>query len=91
MLWIIMTVFTRNLKQYNSLSCNPFLIKKKSLVWDSQHWSGLISWDFLLFPTVSHLYGFGLMDAEAMVKEAEQWKQVPSQHVCVESADRQIR
>lgn len=42
-------------------------------------------------PTVSHLYGFGLMDAEAMVKEAERWKQVPTQHVCVESADRQIR
>uniref|UniRef100_A0A3Q2FDF8 Proprotein convertase subtilisin/kexin type 5b n=1 Tax=Cyprinodon variegatus TaxID=28743 RepID=A0A3Q2FDF8_CYPVA len=40
---------------------------------------------------VSHLYGFGLMDAEAMVKEAEQWKQVPAQHVCVETADRQIR
>ncbi|KAG7490700.1 proprotein convertase subtilisin/kexin type 5 isoform X1 [Solea senegalensis] len=40
---------------------------------------------------VSHLYGFGLMDAEAMVKEAERWRQVPSQHVCVESADRQIR
>ncbi|XP_060894900.1 proprotein convertase subtilisin/kexin type 5b isoform X1 [Labrus mixtus] len=40
---------------------------------------------------VSHLYGFGLMDAEAMVKEAARWKQVPTQHVCVESADRQIR
>ncbi|KAJ8380876.1 hypothetical protein SKAU_G00016540 [Synaphobranchus kaupii] len=40
---------------------------------------------------VSHLYGFGLMDAEAMVKEAERWKQVPTQHICVESADRQIR
>ncbi|CAL8344486.1 unnamed protein product [Lota lota] len=40
---------------------------------------------------VSHLYGFGLMDAEAMVKEAERWKQVPAQHICVESADRQIR
>lgn len=41
--------------------------------------------------TVSHLYGFGLMDAEAMVKEAERWKQVPSQHICVENADKQIR
>ncbi|XP_027889018.1 proprotein convertase subtilisin/kexin type 5b isoform X3 [Xiphophorus couchianus] len=40
---------------------------------------------------VSHLYGFGLMDAEAMVKEAEQWKHVPAQQVCVETADRQIR
>ncbi|KAK1176048.1 proprotein convertase subtilisin/kexin type 5-like [Acipenser oxyrinchus oxyrinchus] len=40
---------------------------------------------------VSHLYGFGLMDAEAMVKEAERWKAVPTQHICVESADRQIR
>ncbi|XP_033845941.2 proprotein convertase subtilisin/kexin type 5 [Periophthalmus magnuspinnatus] len=35
---------------------------------------------------VSHLYGFGLMDAEDMVKEAERWKQVPSQHMCVEEA-----
>ncbi|KAK7896490.1 hypothetical protein WMY93_021815 [Mugilogobius chulae] len=35
---------------------------------------------------VSHLYGFGLMDAENMVKEAERWKQVPPQHVCVEEA-----
>ncbi|XP_062845264.1 proprotein convertase subtilisin/kexin type 5 [Trichomycterus rosablanca] len=34
---------------------------------------------------VSHLYGFGLMDAEAMVKEAEIWRQVPAQHVCEES------
>ncbi|TRY60185.1 hypothetical protein DNTS_003795 [Danionella cerebrum] len=40
---------------------------------------------------VSHLYGFGLMDAEAMVKEAEHWKQVPQQHICVENADKQIR
>lgn len=45
----------------------------------------------LHIPTVSHLYGFGLMDAEAMVKEAERWKQVPQQHICVENADRQIR
>lgn len=32
---------------------------------------------------MSHLYGFGLLDAESMVKEAESWKQVPSQHECV--------
>uniref|UniRef100_A0A8C6WFL9 P/Homo B domain-containing protein n=1 Tax=Neogobius melanostomus TaxID=47308 RepID=A0A8C6WFL9_9GOBI len=35
---------------------------------------------------VSHLYGFGLMDAESMVKEAVRWKQVPLQHVCAEEA-----
>ncbi|XP_032146778.1 proprotein convertase subtilisin/kexin type 5 isoform X1 [Sapajus apella] len=40
---------------------------------------------------VSHLYGFGLMDAEAMVMEAEKWTTVPRQHVCVESTDRQIK
>lgn len=40
---------------------------------------------------MSHLYGFGLMDAEAMVMEAEKWTTVPQQHVCVESADRQIK
>ncbi|XP_028824606.1 proprotein convertase subtilisin/kexin type 5-like isoform X1 [Denticeps clupeoides] len=40
---------------------------------------------------VSHLYGFGLMDAEAMVREAERWKQVPAQHICLENADRQFR
>ncbi|KAK2119395.1 Proprotein convertase subtilisin/kexin type 5, partial [Saguinus oedipus] len=39
----------------------------------------------------SHLYGFGLMDAEAMVMEAEKWTTVPRQHVCVESTDRQIK
>lgn len=37
------------------------------------------------FRAVSHLYGFGLMDAEAMVKEAETWKQVPPQHKCEEN------
>lgn len=46
---------------------------------------------FVSFISVSHLYGFGLMDAEAMVKEAERWKQVPQQHICVENADRQMR
>ncbi|KAG5834821.1 hypothetical protein ANANG_G00265660, partial [Anguilla anguilla] len=40
---------------------------------------------------VSHLYGFGLMDAEAMVREAERWTQVPSQHTCVEITDRRVR
>ncbi|XP_051499578.1 proprotein convertase subtilisin/kexin type 5 isoform X2 [Apus apus] len=40
---------------------------------------------------VSHLYGFGLMDAEAMVIEAEKWTTVPPQHVCVENTDRQIK
>uniref|UniRef100_A0A8C6KVW4 Proprotein convertase subtilisin/kexin type 5a n=1 Tax=Nothobranchius furzeri TaxID=105023 RepID=A0A8C6KVW4_NOTFU len=39
---------------------------------------------------VSHLYGFGLLDAESMVKQAEGWKQVPSQHECVEEAAPQI-
>uniref|UniRef100_A0A8C5ELX1 Proprotein convertase subtilisin/kexin type 5-like n=1 Tax=Gouania willdenowi TaxID=441366 RepID=A0A8C5ELX1_GOUWI len=36
---------------------------------------------------VSHVYGFGLLDAEAMVKEAQRWKRVASHHVCVEEAD----
>ncbi|TNN76601.1 Proprotein convertase subtilisin/kexin type 5 [Liparis tanakae] len=35
---------------------------------------------------VSHLYGFGLLDAESMVKEAERWRPVPAQHRCVEEA-----
>uniref|UniRef100_A0AAX7U8J0 P/Homo B domain-containing protein n=1 Tax=Astatotilapia calliptera TaxID=8154 RepID=A0AAX7U8J0_ASTCA len=39
---------------------------------------------------VSHLYGFGLLDAESMVKEAERWKQVPSQHECAEEAAIQL-
>ncbi|OCT97896.1 hypothetical protein XELAEV_180101275mg, partial [Xenopus laevis] len=40
---------------------------------------------------VSHLYGFGLMDAEAMVVEAEKWTTVPVQHICVENTERQIK
>ncbi|CAL8349422.1 unnamed protein product [Merluccius merluccius] len=31
---------------------------------------------------VSHLYGFGLLDAEAMVVEAKRWRSVPPQHTC---------
>ncbi|KAF3848646.1 hypothetical protein F7725_015143, partial [Dissostichus mawsoni] len=38
---------------------------------------------------VSHLYGFGLLDAEAMVLEAQRWRRVPAQRRCVQE-DRQI-
>ncbi|NXU81825.1 PCSK6 convertase, partial [Oreotrochilus melanogaster] len=37
---------------------------------------------------VSHLYGFGLVDADAIVVEAKKWKAVPPQHFCVGSLDR---
>ncbi|XP_006901390.1 PREDICTED: proprotein convertase subtilisin/kexin type 6 isoform X2 [Elephantulus edwardii] len=40
---------------------------------------------------VSHLYGFGLVDAEALVIEAKKWKAVPSQHVCVALVDKRSR
>ncbi|KAL6096710.1 pcsk5 [Pungitius sinensis] len=39
---------------------------------------------------VSHLYGFGLLDAESLVKEAERWRRVPTQHECVEEASIQL-
>lgn len=48
----------------------------------------LIKWYVCV--SVSHLYGFGLLDAESMVKEAERWKQVPSQHECVEETPIQL-
>jgi hypothetical protein len=32
--------------------------------------------------TVSHRYGYGLMDALAMVQLAEQWTTVPQQRIC---------
>ena len=31
---------------------------------------------------VSHKFGFGLMDCGKMVQVAQQWKNVPEQHVC---------
>ncbi|XP_071954109.1 furin-1-like isoform X1 [Antedon mediterranea] len=34
---------------------------------------------------VSHAYGFGLMNAGAMVTMAEQWNIVPEQHVCTDA------
>ncbi|MBN3286620.1 PCSK6 convertase, partial [Polyodon spathula] len=40
---------------------------------------------------VSHLYGFGLVDAEAMVVEAKKWRSVPPQHTCIGSSDRRPR
>uniref|UniRef100_A0AAQ5XII5 Proprotein convertase subtilisin/kexin type 6 n=1 Tax=Amphiprion ocellaris TaxID=80972 RepID=A0AAQ5XII5_AMPOC len=36
---------------------------------------------------VSHLYGFGLVNAEAMVLEAAKWRTVPSQHICIQRPD----
>lgn len=35
----------------------------------------------LLF-IVSHSFGYGLMDATAMVRLARKWKTVPAQHIC---------
>ncbi|XP_041648353.1 proprotein convertase subtilisin/kexin type 6-like isoform X2 [Cheilinus undulatus] len=40
---------------------------------------------------VSHLFGFGLVDAEAMVLEAKKWRTVPTQHTCRHSPERRIR
>ncbi|KAM9765973.1 proprotein convertase subtilisin/kexin type 6 isoform 1-T2 [Menidia menidia] len=40
---------------------------------------------------VSHLYGFGLVDAEAMVLEATKWRTVPPQHVCSDTPERRTR
>ncbi|KAA8585691.1 hypothetical protein FQN60_004385, partial [Etheostoma spectabile] len=41
--------------------------------------------------TVSHLFGFGLVDAEAMVLEAMKWRTVPSQHTCSHTPERRTR
>ncbi|KZS13967.1 furin-like protease 2 [Daphnia magna] len=40
---------------------------------------------------VSHKFGYGLMDASAMVTLAEQWTNVPPQHVCQTPADQSDR
>ncbi|XP_019388732.1 PREDICTED: proprotein convertase subtilisin/kexin type 6, partial [Crocodylus porosus] len=40
---------------------------------------------------VSHLYGFGLVNAEAIVLEAKKWKAVPPQHLCIGSSDRKTK
>lgn len=34
---------------------------------------------------VSHAFGYGVLDAEAVVGLAMNWTQVPKQHLCVES------
>uniref|UniRef100_W5N9Q8 Proprotein convertase subtilisin/kexin type 6 n=1 Tax=Lepisosteus oculatus TaxID=7918 RepID=W5N9Q8_LEPOC len=40
---------------------------------------------------VSHLYGFGLVDADAMVVEAKKWRSVPPQHVCTRTSERRTK
>uniref|UniRef100_H3BFU4 Proprotein convertase subtilisin/kexin type 6 n=1 Tax=Latimeria chalumnae TaxID=7897 RepID=H3BFU4_LATCH len=40
---------------------------------------------------VSHLYGFGMMDAEAIVIEAKKWRSVPLQHVCTVTTEKRPR
>ncbi|KAG8145143.1 hypothetical protein E2320_013511 [Naja naja] len=37
---------------------------------------------------VSHLYGFGLVDAESLVMEAKRWKTIPAQHICVGTSNK---
>ena len=37
--------------------------------------------------TVSHKFGYGLMDAGAMVDLAKRWKPVPTQHICITPMD----
>lgn len=41
-----------------------------------------LKWKFQLL-SVSHYFGFGLMDAAMMVRLARSWKTVPPQHKCV--------
>ena len=40
---------------------------------------------------VSHSFGYGLLDAKALVETALKWKNVPEKHECVEPADRKVR
>ncbi|XP_028258510.1 proprotein convertase subtilisin/kexin type 6 isoform X2 [Parambassis ranga] len=40
---------------------------------------------------VSHHYGFGLVDADAMVLEATKWRTVPPQHTCSQIAELHTR
>uniref|UniRef100_T1IMB0 furin n=1 Tax=Strigamia maritima TaxID=126957 RepID=T1IMB0_STRMM len=40
---------------------------------------------------VSHKFGYGLMDATAMVNLAEQWISVPNQHICETEEDKHPR
>ncbi|XP_028979340.1 proprotein convertase subtilisin/kexin type 6 isoform X1 [Esox lucius] len=40
---------------------------------------------------VSHLYGFGLVDADGMVVEAKKWRNVPAQHTCSRMSERRTR
>jgi hypothetical protein len=39
----------------------------------------------------SHKFGYGLLDAEALVRLARIWKTVPAQHVCHEIPDAKQR
>lgn len=36
---------------------------------------------------MSHSFGYGLMDATAMVRLARKWKTVPAQHICNVTAE----
>ncbi|XP_077478698.1 proprotein convertase subtilisin/kexin type 5 [Stigmatopora argus] len=40
---------------------------------------------------VSHLYGFGLLDAERMVMQAKGWRRVPPQRACTVKAHTQLK
>lgn len=41
-----------------------------------------VEYQFVFYPSVSHSFGYGLMDAGAMVKLSRKWKPVPEQNKC---------
>ncbi|CAG0879135.1 unnamed protein product [Cyprideis torosa] len=58
-----------------ALEANP------SLTWRDMQY-------LVVMTSLSHMFGYGLMDAAAMVKLARQWTTVPPQHICQTEKDR---
>ncbi|XP_067665685.1 furin-like protease kpc-1 isoform X2 [Haliotis asinina] len=70
-----------------ALEANPHLTWRdmQHLVVETAKPDHLISHDWVvngIGKRVSHSFGFGLMDAAAMVRRASNWTTVPAQHIC---------
>lgn len=86
LLILMLTVLSfKNTEALDNITSTITLFKLLIASWLT--WFDLIYVHF----SVSHLYGFGLVDAEAMVVEATKWRTVPPQHTCSQMRERRSR
>jgi proprotein convertase subtilisin/kexin type 2 len=85
---LYVVIFSRQLT-WRDMQHLTVLTSKRNSLYDSKgrfHWTmNGVGLEF------NHLFGFGVLDAGAMVALAKQWKSVPARYHCEAGSDKNIR